>query len=174
MSLPGLVNGKSDINNSLGRALTTDHLFIPAPPPTGADAVAALLVLEDGRYLIQLRDDKPDIYYPGHWGLFGGAVEQGEEPLAALHRELAEELRLAPRDAAYFTRFDFDLTCVGQKKVYRIFYVVRVAADELRSLVLSEGISMEAVSGEDLLLNRRVVPYDAFALWLHLRCQNGH
>ena len=33
------------------------------------DAVAALIVLEDGRYLMQLHDDKPAFFYPiiGDW-----------------------------------------------------------------------------------------------------------
>ena len=63
-----------------------DHLITPALPPTGDIAVAAMVVLEDGRYLMQLRDNKPDIYYPGHWDFFGGAVEPGEEPLADIYR----------------------------------------------------------------------------------------
>jgi 8-oxo-dGTP pyrophosphatase MutT (NUDIX family) len=57
-----------------------------------ASAVAALLQLADGRYVMQLRDSNPGIFYPDHWGCFGGAVDAGEEPVAALVRELAEEL----------------------------------------------------------------------------------
>ena len=57
-----------------------------------AHAVAALLQLSDGRYLMQLRDSNPDIFYPEHWGCFGGAVDPGEAPTAALVRELKEEL----------------------------------------------------------------------------------
>ena len=41
---------------------------------TPSDAAVALIVLDDGRYLLQLRDQKPKIFYPGHWGLFGGAT----------------------------------------------------------------------------------------------------
>src|SRR5437899_12475439 len=96
----------------------------------GADAVAALLVLDDGSYVLQHRDDKPDIWYPDHWGCFGGAVDPGEEPLAALRRELYEELELEFDEAEYFTRFDFDLTRLGAARCYRIFYVVRVSAPQ--------------------------------------------
>ena len=38
-----------------------------------AHAVAALLQLADSRYVMQLRDAKPNIFYPDHWGFFGGA-----------------------------------------------------------------------------------------------------
>src|SRR5262245_53401517 len=61
------------------------------------DAVAGLLTLEDGRYVMQLRDLKPDIFYPGHWGLFGGAIDPGESERDALCRELQEELAFRPR-----------------------------------------------------------------------------
>ena len=33
---------------------------------------AALITDQHGRYLLQLRDDKPRILHPGAWGLFGG------------------------------------------------------------------------------------------------------
>jgi 8-oxo-dGTP pyrophosphatase MutT (NUDIX family) len=57
-----------------------------------AHAVAALLQLSDGRYVMQLRDSNPNIFYPDHWGCFGGAVDPGEAPAVALARELREEL----------------------------------------------------------------------------------
>ena len=47
-------------------------------PLQGDDAVAAIITVEDGRYLMQLRDDIPRIFYPGHWGCFGGAVGPDE------------------------------------------------------------------------------------------------
>lgn len=85
------------------------------------DAVAAIITVDDGRYLVQLRDDKAGIFYPNHWGLFGGAVESGENPIDALRRELREELDLSPSSIRYFTRLDFDFTPVGYGHCYRIF-----------------------------------------------------
>ena len=53
----------------------------------------ALAVLErDGAWLLQLRDDKESILYPGHWGLFGGHLDSEETPSEAVHRELLEEI----------------------------------------------------------------------------------
>ena len=135
---------------------------------TGSDAVAAILVLEDGRYVMQLRDDKPDIWYPSHWGCFGGAVDAGETPEQALARELQEEIEFAPRDAEYFTRFDFDMSRLGLKTYYRIYYLVRISQREFEKLKIHEGREVKAFPGEDLLRGERVTPYDAFALRLHL------
>ncbi len=53
-----------------------------------------LLILEDarGRIALQLRDRLPTVAYGDHWGLIGGHVEAGEQPLAAGIREVQEEL----------------------------------------------------------------------------------
>ena len=57
----------------------------------------ALAVLErDGAWLLQLRDDKESILYPGHWGLFGGHLDPDEKPSEAVHRELLEEINWKP------------------------------------------------------------------------------
>ena len=57
----------------------------------------ALAVLErDGAWLLQLRDDKESILYPGHWGLFGGHLHPDETPSEAVHRELHEEINWKP------------------------------------------------------------------------------
>jgi len=34
--------------------------------------------------------------------------------------------------------------------------------------VLREGQDVQAFRGEDLLVTRRVTPYDAFAVWMHM------
>lgn len=60
------------------------------------DCVGALLV-RDGRVLLGRRA-QDRAWLPGAWDLFGGHVEPGESPEAALRRELAEELGLVPRD----------------------------------------------------------------------------
>jgi 8-oxo-dGTP pyrophosphatase MutT (NUDIX family) len=144
-----------------------DWFLASATPLHPADAAVALLVLDDGRYLVQLRDQKPEIFYPGHWGLFGGALEPGEDSTAALKRELREELGLNDVSPRFFTRFDFDLTTITGKKVYRAVFEVSLSSAAMAELVLGEGSAMAALPADDLLLNRRVVPYDAFAIWLH-------
>lgn len=61
--------------------------------------LAVLLV--HGRYVMQLRDDKPGISSPGVWALFSGSVEEGEEPQAALIREVEEELCIQLHDCHF-------------------------------------------------------------------------
>lgn len=130
--------------------------------------MAALVVTEDGRYLLQLRDQKPNVWYPGHWGLFGGAIDAGETPVAALCRELTEEIGYTPATFTRFTEFTFDFGFVSQGACRRTFFDVPLSLKELSGLVLAEGKELRAFTGEEVLALSRVAPYDAFALWLHI------
>ena len=62
--------------------------------------VAIAMIECDGRWLLQLRDDIEGILYPGQWALFGGHLDPGETPEAALRRELEEEINWAGSDLA--------------------------------------------------------------------------
>ncbi|KIC14182.1 NUDIX hydrolase [Leisingera sp. ANG-Vp] len=66
----------------------------------------AKLALFVGRgLLVILRDDKPDIPYPGHWDLPGGGREGAESPQACALRETEEEVGLVLRpDALTWSR----------------------------------------------------------------------
>ena len=156
------------------RGFRSEH-FVPTrgQSPRPHDAVAALLVHEDGRYIMQLRDSKPEIFYPGHWGCFGGAVESGETPVDALRRELREEILFEMTGANRFTQFDFDFSPLGYAKVYRIYFEVKVPDAAFRRFVLREGEDLKAFHGENLLVTRRVTPYDAFAIWMHMNRQQS-
>ena len=70
-----------------------------------ADAAVALIVVgHERRYLMQLRDQKSGIFYPGHWGLFGGATDPGESPEQTLERELPRRTRPARNKRDLFHR----------------------------------------------------------------------
>lgn len=143
------------------------NFFLSEGPLTPADAAVAIIVVEDSRYLMQLRDQKSGIFYPGHWGLFGGAIELGETPEAALRRELFEELGYQPDTVSYFTRFSFDFGCCGSRQVERYYYEVRVALSNVNTMALAEGSAKRVFAGPEFLANARVTPYDAFAIWMH-------
>lgn len=131
------------------------------------DAVAAFLVLEDNRYLLQLRDDFPSVWYPGFWGLFGGGIEEGEDIVAALRRELREELELEISEALLFTTFHFDMRPMGLKKYCRHYCEVAVTDAAWKRIVLHEGADIRAFTGDEALALPRLSPYDAFALFMY-------
>ena len=133
-----------------------------------ADAAVALIVDESGRYLVQLRDSKPSIFFPDHWGCFGGALEVGETDERCVARELDEELGLDISRFAvrHFTTFTFDFGFAGGSINHRAFFEVTAAAASLANLTLREGRSMQLFPGPELLA-MQVVPYDRFAIWMH-------
>ena len=52
------------------------------------------IILNNGKYLLQHRDNKKNIYSPDCWGLFGGMVDDKETPEQCLIREVKEELSI--------------------------------------------------------------------------------
>jgi 8-oxo-dGTP diphosphatase len=65
----------------------------------------ALIFDRDGKLLIYLRDDKPDIPFPNHWDFFGGHLEDGETPEQALEREVKEEIGVQLIGWKFFRRY---------------------------------------------------------------------
>lgn len=49
------------------------------------------------KVLMQLRDFKENISFPGLWGFFSGSIEAGEQPVEAAKRELFEEIGYEPK-----------------------------------------------------------------------------
>jgi 8-oxo-dGTP diphosphatase len=61
------------------------------------EVAAAVIERPDGTFLLACRPEgKP---YPGYWEFPGGKIEPGEDPRAALDRELEEELGIRVREA---------------------------------------------------------------------------
>lgn len=51
----------------------------------------AVVIVVDDWYLLQLRHNKQGIFFPNHWGCFGGRLEPSESAEAALCWELDED-----------------------------------------------------------------------------------
>jgi 8-oxo-dGTP pyrophosphatase MutT (NUDIX family) len=134
------------------------------------DGVGALLLLDDGRYLLQRRDCIPGIFFPDHWGCFGGAIDPGETAEQALVRELAEETGLDADllPVRYFSRCDFDLSFAGCGQIFRTFFEVQVSDEALSHARLGEGKEMRAFSAAEVLSLSPITPYDGFGLWMHI------
>lgn len=121
------------------RELETDHLLADGRRPVAG----ALLVNPAGELLLQHRDDKEGIESPGQWSLFGGGLDEGEEPAEAMLREIEEEIGYRPR--AYRPLVVFS-------GWYAEFHVYLAEVDRpLSQLVLGEGQDFGYFSPEEAL-----------------------
>ena len=76
-------------------------------------------------------------------------------------------MSVVPSDVTRFTEFTFDFGFAGDGIRLRTYYAVTLPQTDLRGLVLGEGADLAAFEAESLLAMPRVVPYDAFALWMY-------
>lgn len=103
--------------------------------------VAIAILHSSNQFLLQLRDNIPDIIYPGHWGLFGGHLEPGETPFTAVQRELNEEIGYCPTTLSEFS-------CYPDANVVRYVYHAALAVEA--QLVLNEGWDMSLLSPQQI------------------------
>jgi 8-oxo-dGTP pyrophosphatase MutT (NUDIX family) len=137
--------------------------------PPDRHVAAAVLVAEDGRYLMQLRDERPGLHLSGHWGLFGGSLEPGETPEAALRREIREELA---HEVSGLQPLLVSQHAIGPVRgVYRMHYfAVPFRLAELDRMVQSEGAGKALMTIAEIQRLERVAPWDLCALLIHARC----
>ncbi len=111
--------------------------------------VSAIPINSEGKILLQQRDDRPDLSFPGCWTTFGGKVEDGETPNEAMRRELLEEIELELPLKLWKVE-DYPMERNGQKIVVESFiYVGRIdrAASEI---MLNEGQALGYFALNDL------------------------
>ncbi len=101
--------------------------------------VAIAILQQDDKFLMQLRDNIPNIANPGIWGFFGGHLEPGETPEQAVQREVLEEVGyVLPPTLRQFGIY------ADEKVIRYVFYApLEVSMEEL---VLHEGWDMGLIS----------------------------
>lgn len=104
--------------------------------------VAVAILYRENKFLMQLRDNIPNIIAPGCWALFGGHIEPGETPEIAVQREVLEEI-------------GYELTAFSQFGIYSDQKAVRYVFQApllvpLNQLVLSEGWDLDLLTAEDI------------------------
>ncbi|MEB3291942.1 MAG: NUDIX hydrolase [Synechococcales bacterium] len=109
--------------------------------------VAIAILYQEDRFLLQLRDNIPNILYPGYWCLFGGHLDPGETPEQAVVREIKEEINY---ELPVVQKFGI----VADERVIRhVFHAPLL--QELSELTLAEGWDWGLASLEEIRIGSR-------------------
>ncbi len=109
--------------------------------------VAIAIIPAGEKFLMQLRDNIPGIYYPGYWGFFGGHLDPGETPPMTIKRELMEEISFAAPEISFYRTYP-------HPEVIRHVFIAPLTVT-LESLILGEGWDLGFLSREDILRGDR-------------------
>ena len=127
---------------------------------------SVILIAEDGRVLLQRRDNNAEIRDPGMLSIFAGAALHGEAPEQTALREIEEEatLSLTPND----------VTFVGEATYNGHHSMVFVAhAIEPSSITNREGAGVEAIALQSLHERADIAPISKIALELYVQSFNN-
>jgi 8-oxo-dGTP diphosphatase len=134
------------------------------------EVACAIIIDTEGRFLLQQRDDIPDILQPGKISLFGGQREGDETSLQCVVREIHEEISyfIAPdRFEHLATHEDSDFESDGGTVTVRgeIFVARDVPADKVK---VTEGALLIAKPDELTPMKHKFAPQLEFAMKAYL------
>ena len=121
------------------------------------------IIVVKNNYLLQLRDNKKNVYFPNFWGVFGGRVEKTETYQKALVREIKEETNLIVRVSRMILSVNFKM--IGLKKRHNIvYYECKIL--EKRKIILTEGWKYKFFSFNQIK-KLNIIPMDFAAINSH-------
>ena len=130
---------------------------------------SGIIIYYKNKVLLQKRDLKNTIFYPGYWGLFGGAKNSNEIYSTNIIREVKEEINIDidKGDLRYFFKLniEFPLSLKKTKLVKRYFYIYEIKDIQAfnKNFFLQEGKNKSFFTKNNYL-NINITPYDKFAL----------
>ena len=128
---------------------------------------SAVIAFYNKKVVLHLRSKKKNIFYPNHWGLFGGAKYSNELYKKAAIREFNEEtsIKLDERKLFFFIRLYFNFPR-KKKMICRKFYIYKIKdINKFESkFKLCEGIKKKFFSNHQYQKLKKVTPYDKLAI----------
>lgn len=111
----------------------------------GSTQSSAVLLIQNGHYLLQHRDDRPGIADPGSYGIWGGISEDNESPEDSARRELLEETGVRVKLTDLNLISEFTITGGGPVSFGKPQHVF------LYSLELSNDVVVKCYEGQELI-----------------------
>jgi 8-oxo-dGTP diphosphatase len=111
---------------------------------------SVILQSKDGKFLLQLRDNKKEIQSPNKWSFFGGGVEKGESPVKTAVREMNEELELKLKEK------NLSLVSLKKSRTHKHYLFLSKTKINPSKLVLHEGQAMRLFSRKEIIFLKGV------------------
>ena len=134
-------------------------------------SVGAIIYDSKGKLLLQKRDLKKSIYFPGLWGVFGGACDKNENPSEAIIREIYEELKVSIAPPKLFITMESHSLDLGSEQRKRHFYEINFCDEMKCNIALQEGAGFGFFNPQELPKVTEIVPFDlaAVTMFAHSR-----
>ena len=120
--------------------------------------ISKIILYHEEKFLLMLRDDKPDIAYPNIWTLFGGNIEENESPEDCLKRELLEEINFELTNMKKFMENTRDQD--GQEVEEHIF--IAEVPEKIVNNKLNEGQKMKFFTIKEIDKNDVFEPFSKY------------
>ena len=121
------------------------------------------IIFIKGKYLLQLRDNKKNIFFPNFWGLFGGSLNKNETHKKAVEREIQEETNLIVKAARKILSVNFSMITLKRKRQI-VYYECKIS--KKRKIILSEGQKYKFFSLNQIK-KLNIIPMDFVAISSH-------
>ena len=123
------------------------------------------IILKKKKYLLQLRDNKKNIFFPNYWGLFGGRLNKGEKYENCIRREIKEEINLNIKIVKKIISVKYSM--IGLTKGRCLNYYECTAKD-FSNIQLFEGNKFKFFSFNELK-SLKIIPMDYVAINAHFK-----
>ena len=107
--------------------------------------IVSIFIYSKNQLLMQLRDNKKKIVYPGCWGLISGTLNSNESPFNGIKREIKEEISVNLNNLNFVDIF------LDHKNGDAIHHVFKAYLNEPKKIKLKEGIEYSFFSKKDFL-----------------------
>ena len=127
-------------------------------------SVAGIIYFKN-KYLFQIRDKKPKIWFPGYFGFFGGIIDKKESPLKAIKREILEELNQPILRSKLLLKINLRMK-EFRKGRERYYFLLDLEKNFEKKLVINEGAGFKLLPIEKIDL-KKMIPWDLTAIYYH-------
>jgi len=123
------------------------------------------IICHRGQYLLQKRDNKKNIYFPGLWGVFGGNRKKNEKITISLKRELKEELNLNCKIIKKIFSFKVKSKNFSPERTNH-YFICKLPKNYKKKIVLREGKAYKFFNIKKIN-HLKIIPWDLAMLYYH-------